>query len=52
MEAVADCIDRDAEFVREYLAANFELDTQAELPPSGEKTQGRGKEAGRRRRQE
>jgi len=33
MEAVADCIDRDAEFVREYLAANFELDAQAELPP-------------------
>jgi len=34
MEAVADCIDRDAEFVREYLTANFELDAQAELPPS------------------
>lgn len=32
MEAVAHCIDRDAEFVREYLAANCELDTQAELP--------------------
>lgn len=37
MEAVADCIDRDAEFVREYLEANFELDAQAELPPRGEK---------------
>jgi hypothetical protein len=37
MEAVADCIDRDAEFVREYLAANFELDAQAELPPAGKK---------------
>jgi hypothetical protein len=37
MEAVADCIDRDAEFVREYLAANFEMDPQAELPPSDEK---------------
>jgi hypothetical protein len=34
MEAVAHCIDRDAEFVREYLAANFELDAQAELPVS------------------
>jgi hypothetical protein len=34
MEAVAHCIDRDAEFVREYLAANFELDAQAELPPA------------------
>ncbi len=32
MEAVAHCIDRDADFVREYLAANFELDAQAELP--------------------
>ena len=40
MEAVADCIDRDAEFVREYLAANFELDAQAELPPGGEKPEG------------
>jgi hypothetical protein len=38
MEAVADCIDRDAEFVREYLAANFELEAQAELPPGEEKT--------------
>jgi hypothetical protein len=37
MEAVADCIDRDEEFVREYLAANFELEAQAELPPQGEK---------------
>lgn len=37
MEAVADCIDRDAEFVREYLEANFELDAQAELQPGGEK---------------
>jgi hypothetical protein len=36
MEAVVDCIDRDSEFVREYLAANFELDPQAELPPGGE----------------
>ena len=34
MEAVAHCIDRDAEFVREYLAANFDLDAQAELPPA------------------
>ncbi|MEI8290676.1 MAG: ATP-binding protein [Verrucomicrobiota bacterium] len=40
IEAVADCIDRDAEFVREYLAANFELDAQAELPPGGEKPEG------------
>ena len=32
MEAVAHCIDRDGEFVREYLAANFEFDAQAELP--------------------
>jgi len=40
MEAVADCIDRDAEFVREYLATNFELDAQAELPPVGEKPDG------------
>jgi hypothetical protein len=40
MEAVADCIDRDAEFVREYLAANFELEAQAELPPGGEKPEG------------
>ncbi|HXJ61002.1 MAG TPA: ATP-binding protein [Verrucomicrobiae bacterium] len=39
MEAVADCIDRDAEFVCEYLAANFELDAQAELPPQGEQGQ-------------
>jgi hypothetical protein len=31
MEAVAHCIDRDGDFVREYLAANFELDAQAEL---------------------
>ena len=37
MEAVADCIDRDAEFVREYLTANLELDAQAELPPDGVK---------------
>jgi hypothetical protein len=36
MEAVAHCIDRDAEFVREYLAANFELDAQAELPATPE----------------
>jgi len=34
IEAVAHCIDRDAEFVREYLDANFELDAQAELPPA------------------
>ena len=34
MEAVAHCIDRDAEFVRAYLAANFELDPQAELSPA------------------
>jgi hypothetical protein len=40
MEAVAHCIDRDAEFVREYLAANFELDAQAELPPGDGKTNG------------
>jgi len=32
MDAVAHCIDRDAEFVREYLAANFELDLQLEIP--------------------
>ncbi len=31
MEAVADCIDRDVNFVREYLAANFELDLQCDL---------------------
>ena len=37
MEAVADCIDRDEEFVREYLTANLELDAQAELPPDGVK---------------
>jgi hypothetical protein len=36
MEAVAHCIDRDEEFVREYLAAHFELDAQAELPPAKE----------------
>jgi hypothetical protein len=36
MEAVAHCLDRDADFVREYLAANFELDVQAELPPKPE----------------
>jgi hypothetical protein len=42
MEAVADCIDRDEEFVREYLAANLELDTQAELPPVCEKSEGTG----------
>ena len=35
MEAVAYCIDRDEGFVREYLAANFELDAQAEPPPNG-----------------
>ena len=40
MEAVADCIDRDEEFVREYLVANFELDAQAELPPISEKPEG------------
>lgn len=40
VEAVADCIDRDAEFVCEYLAANFELDLQAELPPDGERSDG------------
>jgi hypothetical protein len=40
MEAVADCLDRDVEFVREYLAANFELDAQAELPRGGEKAEG------------
>lgn len=40
MEAVADCIDRDVDFVREYLAANFDLDAQGELPPSGEKHEG------------
>lgn len=40
MEAVADCIDRDPEFVREYLAANFELEAQAELPSSEEKPKG------------
>jgi hypothetical protein len=40
MEAVADCIDRDADFVREYMAANFELDAQAELPPDGKKAEG------------
>ena len=33
MEAVAYCIDRDTESVREYLAENFKLDAQAELPP-------------------
>jgi hypothetical protein len=37
MEAVAHCIDRDPDFVREYLEANFELDAQAELPPQPEK---------------
>ena len=36
MEAVAHCLDRDADFVREYLAANFELDAQAELPAKPE----------------
>lgn len=41
MEAVADCIDRDEEFVREYLAANFELEAQAELPPQEEKPDGK-----------
>lgn len=40
MEAVADCIDRDADFVREYLAANFDLDAQGELPAGGEKHEG------------
>lgn len=40
MEAVADCIDRDPEFVQEYLAANFELDAQAELPSVDEKGKG------------
>jgi hypothetical protein len=42
MEAVADCIDRDAEFVREYLDANFELDAQAELPSGGAKPEDEG----------
>jgi len=47
MEAVADCIDRDAEFVREYLAANFDLDEQAELPPDKDALEGKdGKPAG------
>lgn len=40
MEAVADCIDREAEFVREYLMATFELDAQADLSLPGEKGDG------------
>jgi hypothetical protein len=32
VDAVAHCIDREPEFVMEYLAANFELDAQPELP--------------------
>jgi hypothetical protein len=36
VEAVAHCLDRDADFVREYLAANFELDAQADLPAQPE----------------
>jgi len=40
MEAVADCIDRDVGFVREYLAANFELDAQAEVETGGGKSDG------------
>lgn len=40
MEAVADCIDRDAEFVSEYLAANFELEAQAELPSGAGESEG------------
>jgi len=45
MEAVADCIDRDPEFVREYLAANFELDAQAELPATDKKDEVEEEEA-------
>lgn len=33
-EAVAHCIDRSAEFVREYLEANFEIEPQPELTPA------------------
>ena len=42
MEAVAHCIDRDPDFVREYLEANFELDAQSELPPQPKKVAGEG----------
>ena len=45
MEAVAHCIDRDAEFVREYLAANFELDAQAELPPAKDEPKPTGEQS-------
>jgi hypothetical protein len=46
MEAVSDCIDRDAEFVSEYLAAHFELDAQAELAPAVEEADGEAKKVG------
>jgi hypothetical protein len=41
MEAVAYCIDRSAESVGEYLAANFELEVQAELLEGGDKPEGK-----------
>jgi hypothetical protein len=41
-EAVAHCIDRTAEFVREYLAANFEIDAQAELAVDAGKNESGG----------
>lgn len=47
MEAVADCIDRDPEFVRDYLAANCELDPQVGLPTGDEKNEGKKKESER-----
>jgi Histidine kinase-, DNA gyrase B-, and HSP90-like ATPase len=40
MEAVADCIDRDENFVREYLDEHFDLDAQTELPAGGGKSPG------------
>jgi hypothetical protein len=46
MEAIAHCIDRDPEFVREYLAANFELEAQVELPPEGKKPDDEKKSTG------
>ena len=44
MEAVADCIDRDEAFVREYLAANFELEAPVVPPPEEKKPDDDGKE--------
>jgi hypothetical protein len=43
LEAVSDCIDRDGEFVREYLATHFELEAEAELVPDVEKADGEAK---------